>query len=136
MPTIQGIHETVLYGDDVPALAAFYGEVLGLRAIGTTDALSAALRMPPGGGDAVLLLFNPKLASAPGRGVPSHGAVGAGHIAFRVAPGTLAEWREHFVRLALPIELERGWNRGGRSIYVRDPAGNSVELVEGEVWAY
>ncbi len=34
------------------------------------------------------------------------------------------------------IELERevDWPQGGRSIYVRDPAGNSVELVEGDLW--
>jgi hypothetical protein len=32
------------------------------------------------------------------------------------------------------IEKEFGWPRGGRSIYFRDPAGNSVELVTPGLW--
>jgi catechol 2,3-dioxygenase-like lactoylglutathione lyase family enzyme len=34
----------------------------------------------------------------------------------------------------IEIEREVGWDEGGRSIYFRDPAGNSVELIEGEAW--
>jgi catechol 2,3-dioxygenase-like lactoylglutathione lyase family enzyme len=32
------------------------------------------------------------------------------------------------------IEREITWPLGGRSVYFRDPAGNSVEFVEGEIW--
>ena len=31
-------------------------------------------------------------------------------------------------------EREITWPLGGRSVYVRDPSGNSVEFVEGEIW--
>ena len=32
------------------------------------------------------------------------------------------------------IEAEVAWPGGGRSIYVRDPSGNSVELATAAVW--
>jgi catechol 2,3-dioxygenase-like lactoylglutathione lyase family enzyme len=132
MLTPDSVHETVLYGDDVPALADFYGRVIGLRPLPGADGDSAALRFPTG--DSVLLLFRPDYAATPGRGVPTHGARGPGHVAFRVGPGTLDRWRARLGELSVAIELERPWARGGRSIYVRDPAGNSVELVEGVIW--
>jgi len=133
MPSLRGIHETVLYGRDTPALAAFYSGVLGLRLVGVMDAHSAAMRLPEG--DAVLLLFDFEYAATPGRGVPTHGTTGPSHVAFRVVAGTLDQWRESITASGVTIELERGWSRGGRSIYFRDPADNSVELIDGEVWA-
>lgn len=133
MASILSVHETVLYGDDVPALASFYERVVGLRVVSVADETSAGLRLPSG--DAVLLLFSPAHAEKTGRGVPTHGARGPGHVALRVAPGGIDAWRTRLLELGVAIEMERGWNRGGRSIYVRDPAGNSVEFVEGEIWA-
>ena len=130
--TLRFIHESTLYATDVPEAARFFRDILQLREVGTTDALSAALRFPEG--DAVLLLFHPDLASAPNRGVPSHGTNGAGHVAFRVSDGSLDDWRSRLVNAGVAIELDRTWDRGGRSLYVRDPAGNSIELVDGEIW--
>jgi len=128
---ITGVYETVLYAPDVAAAAAFYADVLGLRLIDGPDELAAAFRLDDGG---VLLIFDPSRASVPGRPAPSHGATGAGHVAFSVEDGTLAAWAEKLRERGVEIELERPWRRGGRSIYVRDPAGNSVELVEGDLW--
>jgi catechol 2,3-dioxygenase-like lactoylglutathione lyase family enzyme len=130
-PAPLRVYETVLYGDDVAELARFYGDVLGLRAVEPPDEHSAALRLADGG---VLLLFDPARSSRAGRPVPEHGTTGAGHVAFGVAPGELGRWHEALTAQGIGIEREVGWGRGGRSLYVRDPAGNSVELVEGEVW--
>jgi len=128
---ITGVYETVLYAADVSAAARFYAEALGLRLVDGPDELAAAFRLDDGG---VLLIFDPSRASVPGRPAPSHGATGAGHVAFRVEEGTLDAWAETLRQQGVEIELERPWQGGGRSIYVRDPAGNSVELVEGELW--
>lgn len=125
-------HETVLYGEDVPALADFYSRVTGLRLLPGADEHGAALRFPTG--DAVLLLFHPTYAATPGRGVPTHGAIGPSHVAFRVPVGMLNQWLQRFAELEVAVELDRTWKRGGRSLYVRDPAGNSIELVEGDIW--
>jgi catechol 2,3-dioxygenase-like lactoylglutathione lyase family enzyme len=121
----------VLYAADVPAAAAFYAEALGLRLVDGPDELAAAFRLDD---DGVLLIFDPSRASLPGRPVPSHGAAGAGHVAFSVEEGTLEAWTEKLRSRGIEIEQEKEWQRGGRSIYVRDPAGNSVELVDGDLW--
>jgi catechol 2,3-dioxygenase-like lactoylglutathione lyase family enzyme len=94
------------------------------------DAFNAVLRLEDGG---ILLVFEPVRASDPERFVP-HGATGPGHVAFSVEPGTLDAWADELRARGLEIEREASWAPGGRSVYVRDPAGNSVELVEGEVW--
>jgi catechol 2,3-dioxygenase-like lactoylglutathione lyase family enzyme len=93
--------------------------------------LGASFRLDDGG---VLLLFDPERASAPGRAVPSHGASGPGHVAFAVELGALDAFADDLRRKGIEIEQEITWDEGGRSVYVRDPAGNSVELVEGEAW--
>ena len=33
-----------------------------------------------------------------------------------------------------PVEAEIHWPHGGASLYLRDPAGNSVELAPGRIW--
>ena len=125
------VYETVLYAPDVPAAVAFYEDVLGLRLVDRPDELSAAFRLDDGG---VLLLFDPARSSAPGRFVPSHGAAGAGHVAFSVQPGELDAFADELRSRSVVIEREIDWDGRGRSIYIRDVAGNSVELVDGELW--
>ena len=88
----------------------------------------------------MLLVFDPaRTASAPGEvggtPVPAHGAHGAGHVCFRVAAEELAAWRERLTHAGVAIEAEIAWPRGGSSLYVRDPAGNSVELAPASIWS-
>jgi catechol 2,3-dioxygenase-like lactoylglutathione lyase family enzyme len=126
---IHGVHETVLYAADVPSLIAFYSDVVGLSAIDPPDEYSAAFRLEDGN---VLLVFDPRRTAEPGRFVPEHGTSGPGHVAFRVD-----ELQVHADGLrARDVEIEREitWPLGGRSVYFRDPAGNSVEFVEGAIW--
>jgi catechol 2,3-dioxygenase-like lactoylglutathione lyase family enzyme len=131
-PPIVGVYETVLYGPDLPALTAFYTEMLGLRRIGVgMEKLLTACRLPDGG---VLLLFDPAVSGILGREVPEHGATGPGHIAFSVRASDLARWREYLERQGVDIEREVRWSQGLESIYVRDPGGNSVEFAGGELW--
>ncbi len=120
------VYETVVYASHFEAATAFYGDVLGLRQVD-----DGAFRLDDGG---MLLLFDPARSSQPGRPVPSHGATGAGHVAFAVGEGELDAWRERLRARGVELEQEQEWPRGGRSLYVRDPAGNSVELVEGDLW--
>ena len=55
-------------------------------------------------------------------------------MAFRVAETALSDWRAKLVAAGVRIEAEVAWPRGGRSIYVRDPSGNSVELATASIW--
>ena len=123
------VFETVLYARDVPAAERFYRDVLGLEVVDGGKTM-AVLRC----GESVLLIFDPDVARAPGRGVPSHGAEGPGHVAFAMPEGDLDSWRRHLRDRGVEVEMEVDWPAGGRSIYFRDPAGNSVELAPPTLW--
>jgi catechol 2,3-dioxygenase-like lactoylglutathione lyase family enzyme len=123
------VFETVLYAEDMVAAEQFYHEALGLEVMRRTS-LMVVFRC----GNGVLLIFDPRKSSAPGREVPSHGTTGAGHVTFPAKPEDLPAWREQLRRAGVPIEGEIEWDEGGRSIYFRDPAGNSVELAPPTIW--
>ena len=125
------VFETVLYAHDIPAIVGFYGGTLGLRTVEQPDELSAAFRLDDGG---MLLIFDPDRSSRPERPVPSHGAAGPGHVAFRVEPAELDRCAERLRRAGVEVEKEIDRGPGGRALYVRDPAGNSVELLDGDPW--
>lgn len=129
-PVVQGILETCLYAEDLDATAEFYERVVGLELMSRSEGLRMLFRTGPH----VLLLFDPARSRRADRGVPAHGATGPGHIAFRVDEDQVDAWRDRLVRDGVPIEQEVDWGNGGRSIYVRDPAGNSVEFATVAVW--
>jgi catechol 2,3-dioxygenase-like lactoylglutathione lyase family enzyme len=79
----------------------------------------------------VLLLFNPETTRKEGP-FPAHGTQGAGHAALGVSADSLDSWRSRLQ--GVTIEKEITWPRGGTSLYFRDPAGNSVELVTPGCW--
>jgi catechol 2,3-dioxygenase-like lactoylglutathione lyase family enzyme len=121
------VYESGVYASDLGAARAFYRDVLGMR-----EVEEGVFRLDD---DGVLLLFDPELSSQSGRVVPSHGPAGAIHVAFAVGEGELDAWRERLAQHGVEFEQEQQWERGGaRSLYVRDPAGNSVELVAGDLW--
>ena len=126
---VTRIFETVIYADDLAAAEHFYHEVLGLEVFSRSDTV-VSFRLAGG----VLLVFDPNRAIQPNRGVPSHGAIGPGHLAFSAHPDSLDPWRAHLAARGVPIEMEVNWEQGGTSIYFRDPAGNSVELAPMTLW--
>ena len=134
---IRRVLETALYTDDLAAANRFYGVVLGLEPIAFVEGRHLFFRC----GDGVVLIFDRRsTATVPtsvnGAPVPLHGATGAGHMALAVADAELPAWRAHLAAHGVAIESEVTWPRGGRSLYVRDPAGNSVELASPLVWGF
>lgn len=127
---IESVYETILYAENVPDSAMFYAGTLGLRLVGEPDELLASFRLPDGG---MLLVFHPRLAAQPGRPVPSHGTTGAGHVAFTVRQDSLDDWVARLAERGIELEQTVEWENG-RSLYFRDPAGNSVELVDRDIW--
>ena len=122
--------ETCLYVDDLEVAETFYSRVLGLRAFARVAGRHVFFHC----GTGVFLLFDPdKTVQATGK-VPTHGAQGAGHVAFSVPLEAIPVWREHLRQHEVTIEAEVSWPGGGQSIYFRDPAGNSVELATPQVW--
>lgn len=134
---IARVLETALYAEDLAAANQFYGGVLGLERIAFVEGRHVFFRC----GDGVLLIFDPRsTANIPttvnGAPVPLHGASGVGHMAFAVADAELPAWRERLETSGIAIESDVTWPRGGRSLYVRDPAGNSVELASPRLWGF
>ena len=129
------ILETSLYAADLGAAERFYVDVLGLALYARVEGRHVFFRCE----GAMLLVFDPATTSTtPGRvggvPVPAHGAHGAGHVCFAVAESSLDGWRERLGAHGVAIESDIVWPRGGRSLYVRDPAGNSVELASPRLW--
>jgi catechol 2,3-dioxygenase-like lactoylglutathione lyase family enzyme len=132
--SVSSVFETVLYSKDLIASKAFYGDLLGLKLLSENELMLVFLVEA----EHYLLIFNPELSSRCGRLVPSHGSAGPGHIAFKLDPAKLAGWREYLTSQGVTIEAEVEWDKGKRgcSIYVRDPANNSVEFAPPQLWLY
>ena len=128
------ILETAVYAADLAAAEAFYGGLLGLPVIARVAGRHVFFRV----GEGVLLVFNPEATEVPSANpalpVPVHGARGAGHVCFAASREEIAVWRERFAAAGVAVEVEFDWPNGARSLYLRDPAGNSVEFAEPRLW--
>ncbi|MCI5077622.1 VOC family protein [Oricola sp.] len=130
----DGILETALYVADLDAAERFYGEVIGLERIARVEGRHVFFAC----GKGVLLLFNPERTaeppSNPAMPVPTHGVTGPGHACFKAAPEAMDAWRGHLETAGVAIEADFRWPNGARSIYFRDPDGNSLEIAEPKLW--
>ena len=126
------ILETILYAEDLTAARHFYEKILGLAVYGEVTPRFVFFRHH----DQMLLVFHPQLSAAltAADGPPPHGATGPGHVCFRSSRDDLSKWQRHFADAKIAIERIVDWPGGGRSLYVRDPAGNSVEFAESRIW--
>ncbi len=131
---IEGVLEAALYASDLHAAEHFYGTVLGLERIARHDDRHIFFRC----GQTVVLIFNAdetvKAASPGALPVPPHGATGAGHLCFRVSGDRLDDMVAKLTAAGVAIEADFRWPTGARSIYFRDPAGNSLECAEPKLW--
>ena len=134
-PNIDRVLETALYVRDVPRAAAFYREILGL----TTLFEDARLAAMDAGSASVLLLFQSGAslegAAVPGGFIPPHDGSGPAHVAFAVTKNSLPAWEARLSEAGIAIESRVRWERGGSSLYFRDPDGHSLELVTPHTWA-
>ena len=123
------IFETVLYAEDLAASRSFFGDILGLEVIYASEIL-VAFRLPA----SVLLVFDPRRSNDEGRSIPRHGSSGAGHVAFACPATELSRWKAHLESRGIEIERIHEWPEGGTSLYIRDPAGNSIEFAPPTLW--
>jgi catechol 2,3-dioxygenase-like lactoylglutathione lyase family enzyme len=129
--------ESSLYCPDLDAAEHFYRNVFGLEVVARQAGRHVFLRC----GQGMVLLFNPDAtadSAVPTGGPPMvpHGAHGPGHLAFRMPERDIDRWRAHLTTVDVPIEAEVHWPQGGYSLYLRDPAGNSVELATAALWGF
>jgi catechol 2,3-dioxygenase-like lactoylglutathione lyase family enzyme len=129
---LNGILETCLYVDDLAAAEQFYRTVVGLNLVGRQDGRHVFFRCGAG----MLLIFNPAKTRDADSDIPQHGAYGPSHVAFAVDQVDMERWRERLEAHGVEIERIVDWPHGGRSLYFRDPAGNSLELASPQIWEH
>ncbi|WP_171176647.1 VOC family protein [Ruegeria sp. HKCCD8929] len=133
-PRPTAILEAALYVDDLDAAERFYGELLGLERIQRVGERHVFFRL----GTSVLLIFNPDQTELPPTNprlpVPPHGAHGPGHVALVMTRAEMETMRDRLAAAGVQVDAEFDWPNGAHSLYVRDPAGNSVEFAEGWLW--
>jgi catechol 2,3-dioxygenase-like lactoylglutathione lyase family enzyme len=134
VPRLNRIIETALYVDDLERARDFYEVKLGLPPMLKTGTLFAY----DVGGASVLLLFlrgqSLRTQMSAGGSIPPHDGSGPLHICFAVDLDELALWDERLQQQGIAIEGRMSWDRGGRSLYFRDPDGHMLELATPGLW--
>lgn len=130
----KAVLETVLYAGNLDDVEHFYTKILGLEAFSRGGDRHVFFKC----GEQMILIFNPEqTVKSPGdnkHSPPAHGAHGEGHLCFRASRDEINKWYDYLVSRGIEIESDFQWPGGGRSIYFRDPAGNSLEFAEAKIW--
>jgi catechol 2,3-dioxygenase-like lactoylglutathione lyase family enzyme len=129
--TFDGILETALYHDSTEReeVERFYAETLALRQVSAwPDGI--AFRV----GDGVLLLFDRDGLVERGGPIADHGSVGPGHACLVVRGPEYDGWKRRLGERGVEITHEHEWKGGRRSFYFKDPAGNLLEIADGDLW--
>src|SRR5215467_8943189 len=128
-PKTAGILESSLYVSDVLRAVRFYEKIFGFRVISDFGERGCAMQA---GHHQVLLLFK----KGGSRTIESpHDGDGELHVAFAIAAPELANWEAWQLQNGIPVEEKRTWDRGGQSIYFRDPDRHLLELATPGVWS-
>lgn len=129
---VSEVLESALYVDDLEASQSFYTELLGLIFFSKVEGRHVFLRC----GNRMVLLFNTKATEVSAGGsmdAPVHGAHGEGHLAFAVRANEIDLWKSYLTENGVEIEREIQFGKS-RSIYFRDPSGNSLEIASPLLW--
>ena len=132
-PGVLHVLESALYVDDLDRAVGFFRDVLGLEPM--IDAPGRLVAMNAGGAT-VLLLFKRGATTeglrSPSGWIPPHDGTGPVHMAFAV--DETEPWEAHLAELGIEVESRVKWERGGSSLYFRDPDGHSIELATRGTW--
>src|SRR6185503_7663621 len=107
----------------------FYHNKLGLESIGEVEGRHVFFRV----GSAVLLLFNPDVTKEDKK-LPPHYAEGVQHVAFEISATDYEFWKQKISSEGIAIVHEQAWQKGLKSFYFYDVAGNLLEIVPEGIW--
>ena len=138
MLQIERVLETALYVENIGRSVDFYQRVLGFGVLSKSGEPERLAAMDVGGVH-ILLLFKAGATAndvnIPGGRIPGFNGSGNGHVAFPIRREELGAWEKRVAEYGIAIESTVKWERGGQSIYFRDPDGNLLELATPGVWA-
>ena len=127
---LGAVLEVALYHDaaEGQAMTGLYEGVLGLPIVARWPG-GVAHRL----GTALVLIFEREgLAEREGP-IADHGTVGPGHLCFTVDADAYEDWRRRIADVT-DVVHEHEWSGDRRSFYFRDPAGNLLEIANGDLW--
>ena len=128
-PKTEGILESSLYVTDVARSARFYEKIFGFHVISDFGGRGCAMKA---GARHVLLLFT----KGGSLDITSpHDGNGELHVAFAIDAANLAAWEAWLAENEIAVEEKRTWDRGGCSLYFRDPDRHLLEVVTPGVWS-
>lgn len=127
-PRIDRVVETGIYVSDLAGARNFYESVLGLEFVSEEAGRHVFLKA----GKSMLLLFRAE-RTLKERKLPTHGASGSQHFALQISDEDYGAWIKRLKERGVEVEQEVDWG-SSRSIYLRDPAGNLVELITSGNW--
>lgn len=126
--------ETCIHVDDVERSGRFYEKLFNFPRMDSNERFCVF----DVGGGSVLILFRRGGTSDPvqteGGVIPPHGGSGDLHLAFAIRAEDFAAWEKRLGEKGIPIESHVRWNRGGNSLYFRDPDHHLVELATPGTW--
>ena len=129
VPELNGLLEVALYVDNVDRSVRFYQTLFGLTMIASDERLCA---LGIAGKEVLLVCQRTASASLP---AGSHDADGEQHVAFAIPATEFEAWQTRLEFHGVAVEEVRQWNRGGRSLYFRDPDRHLIELASPGVWS-
>jgi len=134
-PPLQGMLELGLYVKDVSRSIEFYCNFFGFHVL-VCDERFAALDVE---GKQILLLFKRGSSAEPikisGGILPGHDGEGTTHLAFSIKADDIDLWKRWLDEKKIEIESKVNWEKGGQSLYFRDPDGHLLELATPGTWA-
>jgi catechol 2,3-dioxygenase-like lactoylglutathione lyase family enzyme len=128
-PKTEGILESSLYVADVGRTARFYEKIFGFRVISDFGERGCAMQASH---RQLLLLF--KKGGSREMQSPYVGD-GELHLAFAISVAELASWEAWLAQNGIALEEKRTWERGGQSLYFRDPDRRLSEVASPGVWS-
>jgi catechol 2,3-dioxygenase-like lactoylglutathione lyase family enzyme len=139
MPNLNGLLEASLFVENLSRARDFYQQIVGLEKLQESEAGCVFVVAK---GQLLLLISREKArvpSKTPGGEVPAclgkaGEALGAGHIAFRVAEAEFDAWRSSLESQGVEVLSEVAWEQGARSLYFRDPDGHLLELATPGLW--
>jgi catechol 2,3-dioxygenase-like lactoylglutathione lyase family enzyme len=128
-PSPTGMHEFVLEVQDLEASERFYRDLIGLREITRWTGDRNAIWFDAGDGIA-LGLWTPETG---GEKAIHRGRGGVHvHFALRIPNGSIDAWQARLESTGKPV-TRVDFDDGNRSVYIDDPDGNCVELMDAVV---
>lgn len=134
MPSVTAVLETCIHVRDIERSARFYENLFHFRRMQSDERFCAF----DVGGRSVLILFlrggTHDPVSLPGGVIPPHNGSGHLHFALAIPREDLSSWERRLEAAGVAIESRVEWERGGVSLYFRDPDDHLVELATPGIW--